>query len=29
MADTDSIFESNIETLEKLGHEGWAALGLK
>lgn len=29
MADTDSIFETNIETLEKLGLEGWKALGLK
>ncbi len=29
MADTDSIFETNIETLEKLGLEGWRALGLK
>jgi hypothetical protein len=29
MADTDSIFETNIETLEKLGIEGWKALGLK
>jgi hypothetical protein len=29
MADTDSIFEANIETLEKLGLEGWKALGLK
>ena len=29
MADTDSIFEANIETLEKLGLEGWRALGLK
>lgn len=29
MADTDSIFETNIETLEKLGLAGWKALGLK
>lgn len=29
MADTDSIFETNIETLEKLGLAGWMALGLK
>ncbi|MDN3922432.1 DUF1415 domain-containing protein [Roseateles violae] len=29
MADTDAIFETNIETMEKLGHAGWAALGLK
>ncbi|MDD5325923.1 MAG: DUF1415 domain-containing protein [Polaromonas sp.] len=25
----DAIFEENIRTLEKLGHEGWKALGLK
>jgi uncharacterized protein len=24
----DAIFEANIETLEKLGHEGWRKLGL-
>ncbi|MES2401652.1 MAG: DUF1415 domain-containing protein [Pseudomonadota bacterium] len=24
----DAIFEENIATLEKLGHKGWAALGL-
>jgi uncharacterized protein len=29
MADTDSIFESNIETLDRLGLEGWKALGLR
>jgi hypothetical protein len=29
MADTDAIFEANIATMETLGHEGWAALGLK
>ena len=29
MADTDAIFEANIETLEKLGLPGWKALGLK
>ncbi len=27
--DAADIFEKNIETLEKLGHEGWAKLGLK
>jgi hypothetical protein len=25
-ADPDSIFEANIATMERLGHEGWAAL---
>ena len=25
----DAIFEENVKTLEKLGHEGWKALGLK
>lgn len=29
MPDTDRIFETNIETLEKLGLAGWLALGLK
>lgn len=29
MPDTAAIFEGNLDTLEKLGHEGWAALGLK
>jgi hypothetical protein len=29
MPDTASIYENNVETLDKLGHEGWAALGLK
>ena len=29
MADTDSIFETNIETLDRLGLEGWRKLGLK
>ena len=29
MADTDAIYEANIETLDKLGIEGWKALGLK
>ena len=29
MADTDAIYEANIATLEKLGLEGWKALGLK
>ncbi|AKU21654.1 DUF1415 domain-containing protein [Massilia sp. MB5] len=27
--DAEDIFEKNIETMEKLGHEGWAKLGLK
>ncbi len=27
--EADAIFEENIRTLEKLGHEGWKALGLK
>lgn len=26
--DPDSIYERNIETLQKLGHEGWQALGI-
>ncbi len=26
--EADAIFEENIATLEKLGHKGWAALGL-
>lgn len=26
--DADAIFEDNIRTLEKLGHQGWQALGL-
>lgn len=26
--EADSIFEQNIVTLEKLGHQGWKALGL-
>lgn len=26
--EADAIFEQNIATLEKLGHEGWKALGL-
>jgi hypothetical protein len=26
MPDTDQIFENNIETLERLGHDGWRAL---
>ena len=26
--DAEMIFEKNVETLEKLGHEGWKALGL-
>lgn len=26
---TDAIFEENIRTLERLGHAGWKALGLK
>ncbi|WP_309683291.1 DUF1415 domain-containing protein [Polaromonas sp.] len=26
--DAEAIFEQNIATLEKLGHEGWKALGL-
>ena len=25
----EAIFEENIRTLEKLGHEGWQALGLR
>jgi len=29
MADTDSIFEANVATLEKLGLAGWLALGLR
>lgn len=29
MPDTAAIYENNLETLGKLGHEGWAALGLK
>lgn len=29
MPDTDAIYEANIATLEKLGVEGWKALGLK
>jgi hypothetical protein len=29
MPDTDSIFEANIATLEKLGLAGWLALGLR
>jgi len=29
MADTDAIYEANMATLEKLGLEGWKALGLK
>ncbi|SFC49396.1 hypothetical protein SAMN05216344_11962 [Polaromonas sp. OV174] len=27
--DADAIFEQNIATLEKLGHQGWQDLGLK
>ncbi|MDP2256348.1 MAG: DUF1415 domain-containing protein [Polaromonas sp.] len=27
--EAEAIFEENIKTLEKLGHEGWKALGLK
>ncbi|MBL8444667.1 MAG: DUF1415 domain-containing protein [Zoogloeaceae bacterium] len=27
--DPDSIYERNIETLQKLGHEGWQALGIR
>lgn len=27
--EAEQIFEKNIATLEKLGHEGWLALGLK
>ena len=27
--EAESIFEVNIKTLEKLGHEGWLALGLR
>ncbi|WP_256077474.1 DUF1415 domain-containing protein [Massilia sp. YIM B04103] len=27
--EAEDIFEKNIETMEKLGHEGWAKLGLK
>ncbi len=26
--EADAIFEQNIDTLEKLGHQGWKALGL-
>ena len=26
--EAEMIFEKNVETLEKLGHEGWKALGL-
>ena len=29
MPDTASIYENNLETLHRLGHEGWAKLGLK
>ncbi len=29
MEDTDAIYEANLLTLEKLGLEGWQALGLK
>jgi len=29
MPDTASIYENNLETLDKLGHEGWRQLGLK
>jgi hypothetical protein len=29
MPDTAAIFENNLDTLERLGHEGWAALGLR
>nr|WP_316644706.1 DUF1415 domain-containing protein [uncultured Roseateles sp.] len=29
MKDTDAIYEANMETLEKLGLEGWRALGLR
>ena len=29
MPDTASIYENNLETLDKLGHEGWRKLGLK
>ncbi|MEJ6006469.1 DUF1415 domain-containing protein [Paucibacter sp. AS339] len=29
MADTDAIYEANMQTLEKIGLEGWRALGLK
>lgn len=27
--EADAIFEENIRTLEKLGHKGWKAMGLK
>ncbi|NCT85418.1 MAG: DUF1415 domain-containing protein [Comamonadaceae bacterium] len=29
MPDTAAIYENNLATLERLGHEGWAELGLK
>jgi hypothetical protein len=29
MPDTAAIFENNLDTLEKLGLDGWKALGLK
>jgi uncharacterized protein len=29
MPDTASIYENNLETLDRLGHKGWKALGLK
>jgi len=29
MPDTASIYENNLDTLARLGHEGWDALGLK
>ena len=29
MPDTASIYENNLETLDKLGHDGWRNLGLK
>ena len=29
MPDTAAIYENNLDTLARLGQEGWAALGLK
>ncbi|RZJ06787.1 MAG: DUF1415 domain-containing protein [Rubrivivax sp.] len=29
MPDTASIYENNLETLDRLGHDGWQAMGFK
>jgi hypothetical protein len=29
MPDTAAIYENNLDTLTRLGHAGWKALGLK